>query len=811
MKLSNFHSRSRGFSLIEVLVAVVVLSVGLLALALLQVSLVRSSSSTNSQSVALSLAKDKLEDLRTYTNMAGYRALTDSGSAESLAVGGLNYSRTWTVARYANPNGGGDFASIADTGATPNGYKADNEFKTVAVSVAWTDASNATQTVTVADAIGAIDPTDSAKLAKPQKSIRPRGPEVILVNPESVSGVIPIALGNGSDTAATNPRPIIVSQGNSSSVVETRFDVLTYLALNSDTALGQLRVETAVVGCQCTATAAANVGFRPTYWNGARYAVPTEYTYTTKSLEKSGVTQSDRCVACCRDHRDPSAVSAVAANPLFDRRRTDGHRHFNTDLATEVTTGTYREACRMIRVDGFWRTAADLYDDYFGVLATGSNNDATAPSAAMADNYEAFVLDYLNARYVAGPTSNFNSPSSYTSTITARETARNLNDPVTPVSIDPASTTPKWTHSRGLYVDYLEQEAKDLIEGAKTTCGSTNACILKYASFTSINLSEIADWQATNSTSPFANNTVNIQVSNNSFATSVSDLNPVRGKVLPGSAPVAGSSGNSKSLLTASNSGVALFQPVDNDTDSTVLSDSQTFSISNGAPPPPVGGGSFGVTMSGVISPPVDSGTSANPPKVTFTISAIPVDCSANGTLVLPYTCTTTTGQALGAAVAFQISNYNRQLDATTGVTLDNACRNNGTTKMPYRIIMDAIAGTSTNLGAVVSAPVVFNPDAVGLPAVNGEYTTFTVTPVAAPISPATVSLDTITVNMANKSYRCPTNWTTYITNAGAKTSLSNTQKNDIAICPGSGSNTAPAWASTYGACPTGFSPFNGL
>ena len=48
----------RGFSLIEVLVAAAVLSVGLLALASLQVSIVRTSSDAKAYSVALSLAKD---------------------------------------------------------------------------------------------------------------------------------------------------------------------------------------------------------------------------------------------------------------------------------------------------------------------------------------------------------------------------------------------------------------------------------------------------------------------------------------------------------------------------------------------------------------------------------------------------------------------------------------------------------------------------------------------------------------------------------------------------------------------------------
>lgn len=807
MKISNAHSRSRGFSLIEVLISIVVMSVGLLALGLLQISLTRSSSHTNTQSVALSLAKGKLEDIRTYASIADYQARTDSSSAETLSVGGLDYSRTWTVARYASPETGGEFAAIADTGATPAGYIADNEFKVVRVVVSWVDSTGAAQSLTVDDAIGAIDPRDGAKLAKPQKAMGARGPEVILANPASVSGVMPIALGNGSDTAATNPRPIIVSQGNSSTIVETRYDVLSYIPIGGDQVQGQSRVETTVVGCSCTASDVTSAGYRPTYWNGSRYVAPVEYTYSTRGVPKSGVTQSDRCVACCRDHRDPSEVSSNPEQPLFDRRRTDGHKHFNTDLNADaaVETGTYREACRMIRVDGFWRTAADLYADHFSVLATGSNNDDTVPSAAMADNYEAFVLDYLDARYIAGDAANFNNPSAYTATITSAEATHHINDPTTNVIIMPSAITPKWTHSRGLYVDYLEAEARDQLESAKTTCGPTQACLLKYAAFTSINLTEIADWQATDSTSPFAVNTTNIQVVNNSFATSVDDVNPVAGKVLPGSAPVPNALGNAKSLITASNSGVALFLPVDADADNEMLSDAQTFQIHSGAvDPPPPGGGTFALTMTGVIADPVDAGVSANPPKVTFTINSIAVDCSKNGLLVLPYACTTTTGQALGGAVDFQIANYNRQLDDTIGVPVKNACQSGSgpanDIKMPYRVIMDAIAATSSNGGAVVSGLAVHNPGGVGLPVAGGEYTTFTVTPVAAPIPPATVSADTITVNMANKLNKCPDNYATFITDSG-----NDGGKNPSdAECGGNNNNGTPQWSTTYGDCPSG-------
>ena len=67
----------------------------------------------------------------------------------------------------------------------------------------------------------------------------------------------------------------------------------------------------------------------------------------------------------------------------------------------------------------------------------------------------------------------------------------------------------RYLHARGLYVDYLEKEATDAITAAKATTSCNTAttspvrtaaeslslCVLKLLPFTSINLTEIADWR----------------------------------------------------------------------------------------------------------------------------------------------------------------------------------------------------------------------------------------------------------------------------------------------------------------------------
>lgn len=108
----NCKTKSKGFSLIEVLISLVILSISLLALAGLMVYTTKSNSWGGHMTEATTFAQDTLEQLRV-TPWAGLIAGNDWRRGDQS---GIRYNRTWTVA--------------------PN---ADDTLRTITVTVTWSD------------------------------------------------------------------------------------------------------------------------------------------------------------------------------------------------------------------------------------------------------------------------------------------------------------------------------------------------------------------------------------------------------------------------------------------------------------------------------------------------------------------------------------------------------------------------------------------------------------------------------------------------------------------------------------------------
>lgn len=680
-------SRPSGFSLIEVLIAVVILSFGLLALSALQGSLFRNSAESKAQSVGLSLASEKLEYFRGYRDSTVYTALTsgaDGTAGAPLAVGGVDYTRSWTVTRYAYPEAGGNFTSVGNTAALGATYASNNEFKRVSVTVGWTDPQGNPQSVTLEDAIAAIDPGDSRKIAKNAGSARPRGPEVRIYTPTSQQeGVIPIAIGDGTDTAATNPKPLI----NAGNVIETRFDILTYSGVSGNTASSQSRIQTSVVACTCdTAEAdATEYGKRPTYWNGVGYVEPEDATFTIPAGEAaSATTQSDLCTMCCRDHHDPASIGATQAR--FDPRNSDhasAHSLLNPSTgALTASVGPYTEACRVIRVGGFFRVAADIYDDYMNVLDTNSlvaspdvGKSVYVPTAAATLNYQNFVKGYLSQRVVSAAESAYNTVlATNIGTTSGLESTHSLNAVADSISVQApktfgASDLPKWLHARGLYVDYLEPAAVQAVKDAKTGCQGTGTlppttaqirdCVLKVLPFTSINLTELARW------TPGTEGT-EIVVATNNFGGTLTSTEPVKGKVTRGNSPTNNLTTNAAATARRSNSGLTTLKGgIDADDALTTAPQTwtaiQPFTIQGGAP----SGGKFTVQLLVAGSAYPYSENTQKTPYINSTLAG--VTCNAPGATGA-HPCNST--NPLGGTQTLTFGNYNYEKVGTSNAPI---------------------------------------------------------------------------------------------------------------------------------------------
>lgn len=89
--------KASGFTLLEVLIAVMIIGVGFMAAASMQGTSVSGNSRSAYMTAATYLAEDKLEELRN----TDYMAITQAGSPENnideLGAAGGIYSRSWTV------------------------------------------------------------------------------------------------------------------------------------------------------------------------------------------------------------------------------------------------------------------------------------------------------------------------------------------------------------------------------------------------------------------------------------------------------------------------------------------------------------------------------------------------------------------------------------------------------------------------------------------------------------------------------------------------------------------------------------------
>ncbi|MGE0810859.1 MAG: hypothetical protein AB7N69_09665 [Immundisolibacter sp.] len=486
----NTQRLQRGLSLVEVFVALLVLSVGLIALAKLQVDLVRGSSDARTRTVALALAEEKVEDLRTFAVTTGGGSWSTTASpmawsyvsgpalatpadtgcspactggrlppqatySSALEVAGVRFKRTWEV---ANRNFTGTGAITSRT-------------KDARVTVAWLNELGVEQQVSVFANLVDIPPGNVALASRPVAE-RPEGPQIAYtpgLAPEVIG--VPIDTGTGK-RETTKPIPTVKKTAESTTVT---FDVVNY---NADTNTVSRREEFVTINCKCTfsGTGRGRTPAKVALVGNQLRDVPGQ-VFTDKVVGVSADSlQPKLCDVCCRDHHD---YSADGVDYFYKPADSVAHQHYRiTDLSTPVTSGNYDEACRLKRVNGVFQVFEDWQLRTLTVLPKTDLLEGAPKQAEYINAVKAYVLAYGDA--VADGTT---PPAALT---------------FTPSTVNVGTSQ---LLSRAIYIDDMPASLVSKVGTLLNDADSTNdALALSLIPFYELHLTKLAEWISGDST-----------------------------------------------------------------------------------------------------------------------------------------------------------------------------------------------------------------------------------------------------------------------------------------------------------------------
>ncbi len=327
------HDFHKGFSLIEVMVALLVLAMGVLAVVKLQGVLIQSASDSTQRAVAVSLAQQKIDDLRSFTDRAGFVAIGNNVGGE-IEASPVEFEIEREPYRYAL------WWEVDE----PTG-----ESKIVNVFVAWLDEAGGRQEINLETMVDSYVP---ALTSLPGKASPGGTPPKVPFTPEPAPDVIDIAVDTGGDRfrQTSRPAPEVFSRGGGENTIVS-FDVMTYRN-DAGSSFATRQEEFVSVDCNCEL---AGTGRRMTpafsFWNGdTRVDHKGEWVTEQTAVEKGNTKEAEAlCQICCRDHHEiPGRESARF--PL----------NVPYSFGAGVQRGNeYRQSCRMKRIDGVFRVFQD--------------------------------------------------------------------------------------------------------------------------------------------------------------------------------------------------------------------------------------------------------------------------------------------------------------------------------------------------------------------------------------------------------------------------------------------------------------------
>lgn len=584
---------SKGFTLIEVMLALLILALGILGISKLQGTLIKNSSDANQRAVAVSLAQKKIDDLRSYveTDLTGgsdwacpgtplaaaslaYADIADNTGGAPLCdagliantdilIGNTNYQFSWDVTPY-------EFvANVATAMADASSAQSTVDFKNVEITVSWLDiGSGNNASVALSTVIDAYNPGLTALTGTTSAGGNPIYPSY---TPEAAPDVINVEVdaGDGLKRQTSKPLPDAVSQGQNANTIVT-FEVVTYKEnpIDATTFTPTRQEEYVTVDCKCTIGAGTATTFPPAHaiWDDTEQD---RLDYVGEAIPKPYATQTNNvnavdevCSTCCRDHHDDNAspVKYVAGTT------SGNHIHYQADGSVAGVGDEYIESCRLKLVDGVLR----VYQDWNLIDFTVLNRDDLGDGDPLQSQYTTYV-DQLIKNQIDTPVAIVKPP---------------LRTPVNTAvgSIDQLQ-------GRGVYLDNVYDLNGSLSSEYSTYVGdSNNTDRLEKVPFSEVNLTLLSDWTSADA--------AKVSVTSEDIATLSDPVNDYYGTYSRGeitSLAAAASPGvDITSSIHPSNDGIT--NMIVNPSPPTSASDAVATVVSGTAPNP--------ITVSGSISAP---------------------------------------------------------------------------------------------------------------------------------------------------------------------------------------------------------------
>lgn len=339
----HIDSPSRGFTLIEVLIALIVVSVGVMGVVQLQSKLARAVTDSEMRAAAYSAAESVMESAKDYSSKTEFSSFNSGSLASYLPIlpQGMSLAEQSDVIFYDADN---NIVSASEA-----------SYKQIKLVFEW---NNAQESVELTSVIAYVD-SYLSELGQNEAGSGGASPQVSHA-PGSAPDVVAIELGNDLVKETSKPLPEISQKGAST---EVQFESVTYDSSNNT----EIKEDFVTANCTCTLNG-EGLGLKAaeTYLDTNTNSLKVRYSNELVSKATGSVVGTDQsylCDRCCRDHHDSNDVETKYRWywPSSAFSETDGdHEHFPRDSAVAAEVGEdYLENCRFKRVDGVYRLMQD--------------------------------------------------------------------------------------------------------------------------------------------------------------------------------------------------------------------------------------------------------------------------------------------------------------------------------------------------------------------------------------------------------------------------------------------------------------------